>query len=76
MLEIITQIWIGYFGVLAVWMSQAPQEGRRRYACIYGLIGQPAWFVAAWQAQQWGIFFVTILYTVAWFRGYRRHWMP
>lgn len=48
------QIAIALFGALAAWLSQARSEKLRRWACIFGMLGQPAWFYAAWKANQWG----------------------
>ena len=45
-------------------------------ACIFGLLGQPFWFYASWQAGQWGIFAVSIVYMAAWLRGLCRHRAP
>jgi hypothetical protein len=69
------QIGIACSGVLAVWLSQSQRESWRRWACIFGLLGQPFWFYAAWKAQQWGVFLLCILYSYAWGRGVLTHWL-
>jgi hypothetical protein len=69
------QIAIALFGVTAVFLSQSHCANRRRYACIFGLIGQPFWFYAAWTAQQWGIFALCFLYSFAWGKGAWLHWV-
>lgn len=69
------QIAIALFGVTAVFLSQSRHDDRRRFACIFGLIGQPFWFYAAWSAQQWGILALSFLYTWAWARGVWVHWV-
>lgn len=71
----IAQIIIAIFGVTAVWLSQDEQESRRKYACLFGLAGQPAWFYASWESQQWGIFALCFLYSFSWLRGFRQYWM-
>lgn len=71
----LAQIAIAVFGVTAVWLSQDPRIERQKYACIFGLAGQPAWFYAAWAAEQWGIFALCFLYSFSWLRGFRQHWM-
>ena len=38
------QIGIAFSGVLAVWLTQDKRERWRRWACIFGLLGQPFWF--------------------------------
>ncbi len=70
----IEQAGIALLGVTAIWLSQDGNPSRRRYACLFGLAGQPFWFYAAWSAQQWGVFLLCILYTWAWYKGVRNHW--
>ncbi len=69
------QFAIAIFGVTAVFLSQSSVDKRRRYACIFGLIGQPFWFYAAWSSQQWGMFALCVLYTWAWGKGFWSNWM-
>ena len=69
------QIFIALFGVTAVALSQSSLERRRRWAPVFGLIGQPFWFYAAWESQQWGIFVLCFLYTVSWAKGLHMHWI-
>jgi hypothetical protein len=69
------QIGIAFSGVIAVWLTQDKRESRRRWACIFGMLGQPFWFYAAWKAEQWGIFALCTLYTYAWARGLWAHWL-
>ncbi|MFC3865887.1 hypothetical protein [Alcaligenes aquatilis] len=71
----IAQIGIALLGVTAIWLSQSRQEHLRRYACLFGLAGQPFWFWAAFDAQQWGIFAICFLYTLSWARGFKQHWI-
>lgn len=71
----IGQIGIALFGVTAIWLSQSKEEGRRKYACLFGLAGQPFWFWAAWSAEQWGIFALCVLYTASWAKGFKLHWL-
>lgn len=71
----IEQLGIAVCGVTAVWLSQDQREAWRRWACVFGLAGQPFWFWATWQAQQWGIVALCALYTWSWYRGFRAHWL-
>jgi hypothetical protein len=71
----IEQVGIVLTGVTAVWLTQDKRQSWRRWACIFGLVGQPFWFYAAWSAEQWGIFFVCILYTLSWLRGIKNNWL-
>lgn len=69
------QIAIALTGVTAIWLSQSEQGGFRKWACIFGLVGQPFWLYSAYTAEQWGIFVLCIFYTLAWFKGFRVHWL-
>lgn len=71
----IEQIAIGLFGVTAVFLSQDRREHWRRWACIFGLCGQPFWIIATWKAQQWGILALCLLYTLSWARGLYAGWI-
>ena len=71
----VEQIGIAISGVVAVWLTQDQRASWRRWACIFGMLGQPFWFYAAWKAEQWGIFLLCTLYTYAWARGLWAHWL-
>lgn len=71
----IDQLAIALLGAAAVWLSQCRSDGARRWACIFGLLGQPFWFYASWTSGQWGVFAASILYTLAWLRGIWVHWL-
>jgi hypothetical protein len=62
-------------GALAAWCSQERRGRVCRWACTFGLVGQPFWFWASWKAEQWGIFAVLVLYAFAWMRGLWVHWI-
>ncbi len=71
----VTQIAIACTGVIAIWLTQDTNPKRRKWACIFGLCGQPFWFWSAWHAEQWGIFALCFLYTWSWLRGVRNNWL-
>lgn len=71
----IDQIGIAVCGVSAVFLSQDKRESWRRWACVFGLVGQPFWFLATLHAEQWGIMALTVLYTYSWLRGVRTYWI-
>lgn len=71
----IAQIAIALLGVTAIWLSQSASARLRRYACLFGLTGQPFWFWSAISAEQWGIVILCCFYTVAWARGVWTHWI-
>jgi hypothetical protein len=71
----IDQVGIVLTGVIAIFLSQSKREGMRRYACLFGTCGQPFWLSSAWQAEQWGIVFVSVLYAIAWALGVWTYWL-
>jgi hypothetical protein len=71
----IDQIGIALTGVTAVFLTQSKAEPLRRYACLFGMAGQPFWFYAAITAEQWGIVVLNCLYTLAWGKGIWTHWL-
>ncbi|HYE70627.1 MAG TPA: hypothetical protein VD932_03795 [Aquabacterium sp.] len=70
----IDQIGIALTGVTAIALSQCEPK-LQRYACLFGLAGQPFWFWSAYKAAQWGIFVLCCLYTLAWAKGLWTHWI-
>lgn len=70
----IEQFAIAGLGVSAIWLSQCAQVAARHWAPVLGLAGQPFWFYAAFQAQQWGILVLCGFYTLAWAKGTHTHW--
>jgi len=74
-MDVFVQAWIALTGLTGVYLSQQGNEDLKRYACFFGLAGQPAWFYATISAEQWGILALSVFYTYAWFNGFRNHWM-
>lgn len=57
----------------AMWLV----SGRSRHARLgwaIGLVSQPFWLYATWQADQWGMFLLAVFYTGTWARGLVNHW--
>ena len=71
----ISQIAIAFTGVVAVWLTQSVDVNKRKWACIFGLIGQPFWFYSCFIAQQWGMFVLCFFYLFAWCKGFYIHWI-
>ena len=71
----IEQLAIALTGVTAIVLVQSKSEWLRKLACIFGLSGQPFWFYSAYQAEQWGVFGLCVLYTAAWGHGFWVHWV-
>jgi len=68
------QFGITFFGLMAIWLSQDRSSKCQKYAPIFGLISQPFWFYSSWIAGQWGIFALSVLYTVCWLKGIKNYW--
>ncbi|CAB4121247.1 hypothetical protein UFOVP154_58 [uncultured Caudovirales phage] len=71
----IDQIGIALTGVTAIFLTQSKHDWLRRYACLFGMAGQPFWIYSALHAQQWGVLTLTALYTAAWAKGIYAHWI-
>ena len=69
------QIIIALTGSIAIWLTQQDNKEWARYACIFGLVGQPFWFISSYNSEQWGIFALCFLYTYSWCIGLYRHWI-
>ena len=69
------QIGIAVFGVVAIRLSQDHRPRVQRWACVCGLLAQPFWFWTTYVNGQWAIFGLCFLYTWAWAKGVRTHWM-
>ncbi|MFA5652313.1 MAG: nicotinamide mononucleotide transporter [Candidatus Paceibacterota bacterium] len=65
MFEIISQIAIFVLGGLAIILVAK----KNKWGFVAGLISQPFWFITAFNSKQWGIFFVSFVYTISWCYG-------
>ena len=59
-----TQFIIGVTAVLALWLVAKGTPPSRLWGSVIGLIGEPFWFYSTWVTEQWGIFFVTFMFTL------------
>ncbi|MBL4940943.1 MAG: hypothetical protein JKY81_04695 [Colwellia sp.] len=71
----IEQIAIAITGVIAIWLTQQDNNEWKRYACLFGMAGQPFWFYSSYQSEQWGIFVLCFFYAYAWYVGIKNNWM-
>ncbi len=70
------QVLITITGAIAIWLTQQNKhEDWKKYACVFGLLGQPFWLYATYTTAQWGIFVLTIFYTYVWILGFYNHWI-
>lgn len=71
----IAQIGIGVFGMTAVMLLPCKDEKIRRWGYVLGVCAQPFWFYETYTKEQWGIFFLSIFYSINWLRGVWNHWV-
>ncbi|MDO8655330.1 MAG: nicotinamide mononucleotide transporter [bacterium] len=65
MWDIISQIGIATLGVAAIILVAK----KNRWGFVLGLLSQPFWFITSFINEQWGIFFLSIIYMGSWILG-------
>jgi hypothetical protein len=70
----ISQLAILLTGAVAIWMTQQSNTELKRYACFFGLIGQPFWLYETFTSDQIGMFLLSIFYTFSWILGIKNNW--
>lgn len=68
------QLLIALTGGIAILLTQISNQNLRKYAPIFGILGQPFWFYTSYVNGQWGIFVLTIFYAYAWSIGLYNTW--
>lgn len=69
------QVLIAFTGVIAILISQQSNDKYKKYACLFGMAGQPFWFYSAYMNEQWGIFVLCIFYSFSWAVGIKNNWL-
>lgn len=69
------QVFIALTGVVAIWLTQQERSDWKKYACLFGMAGQPFWFYSAYINEQWGIFSLCVFYTYSWALGINNNWI-
>ncbi|CAM0012930.1 hypothetical protein VPHK453_0075 [Vibrio phage K453] len=69
------QLMIAFTGVVAIFLTQQSNDRIKKYACLFGLAGQPFWFYSAYTNEQWGIFALCVFYTYSWSLGFKNNWI-
>ena len=67
------QFIILILGAIAIWLSQHNKEYFRKWACVFGLVGQPFWIYDSYMNQQWGIFILSFVYGYCWLMGFKTY---
>lgn len=58
---------------IAVFILGAPAiilvAKKNKWGFVIGLLSQPFWFITSFLNKQWGVFFVSFIYTLSWCLG-------
>ncbi len=65
MWDTIAQIGVTIFGVTAIILVAK----KNKWGFVFGLLSQPFWFITSFINKQWGVFFLSIVYTFSWIFG-------
>ena len=71
----IEQVFIAVTELIAICLLQDKRKEFRKWACIFGLLGQPFWFYASFMANQWGAFTLCFFFSAAWIKGIWDYWL-
>ncbi len=74
-LMFISQVVISCLGIPAIYLSQSKNYDVYRLSPLFGLAGQPFWFMMAYVSSAWGVFIMSMFYTHAWYTGFKNHWL-
>ncbi len=65
MWDSISQVVIAILGVAAIILVAK----KNKWGFVFGLISQPFWFITSFLNKQWGVFFLSMVYTCSWLYG-------
>lgn len=68
-----SQIMIILFGVTTAYLASS----KNKWCVVTGLISQPFWIYSTYQTidTNWGMFVLTIYYTITWLRSIKTWWL-
>ncbi len=69
------QVGIGFTGGVAILLSQQSNDNLKKYACIFGLLGQPFWFWMAIEKGLWVVMALNCFYAYSWALGFYNNWI-
>jgi len=67
------QVAIFVLSIAAGMLVTFKQDDIRRWGYVVGLASEPFWFWSAYDAGQWGIFGVCVMWTIVWAVGVWNH---
>lgn len=74
-MNILLQAYIAFTGFIAIFMINSLRRDVRKWACVFGLAGQPAWFYTTYMNGQWGMFFLTFGFITVWAISWYNYWI-
>jgi hypothetical protein len=69
----VIQAWILVTGAASIWLLSTSTGPRHHAGCWIGLAGQPAWIFTTLQHFQWGVFLLSVAFSISYLRGIRQH---
>lgn len=75
MVDLISQIGVLVFGLLAVWLVAYKEKNIRKWGYLCALLSEPFWFITVIYHHQWVILISCLIYTWLWWRGFYFHWI-
>lgn len=73
--EAIVQLAIMCLSGTAIFLTNYPKEEVKKFACFFGIAGQPFWLYTSFTNDQWGIFSLALFYLGSWLMGLSAYWL-
>lgn len=64
-LDLISQIGVAFFGIIAIILVAR----KNKWGFVFGLASQPFWLLTSYLNKQWGVFLLSIIYVFSWAYG-------
>ncbi|MCG3884151.1 hypothetical protein I3271_05575 [Photobacterium leiognathi] len=71
---ILVQVAIAITSAIAIYLTNSKHDKFRKYAPIFGLLGEPFWIYTSYTNHQWGVMALALFYSYSWFIGLRNSW--
>lgn len=71
-MELFNQIIILLLGAAGVYFLNT--QNQRKYGSILMLVSQPFWLYTTFTTNQWGMFALSLFYTICWIKGTYIDW--
>lgn len=75
MIDTIAQLMIPFTGLIAVTFMSSQNPRTRMYGGLFGLAGEPFWFITAYLNNQWGVIILVFVYLVSWSLVVYKNWI-